>query len=479
VRTTLKERDGNKVTVEVEVTPEELKEAYDVKLREMVREVRIPGFRPGKAPVTMVKQKLGDEAILADGIESAMSRWFVQAMVDLDLQAVDRPDIDMGEELPSLNKPLTFTATVNVMPEIKLGQYKGLKVPKDSVEVTDDEVDSRVERLRNEFAELGPVEGRAAQKGDFVLADFEAKLDGQPLGELEAADYLFEVGGNQIFPEVEQQVVGMEPGGSKSFPVALPEDIPSAELAGKTVEFSLSLKEIKEKVLPELTDEWVTEVCEFKTVDEFRADVRGRLTSAKEYTCNQKYRAVAVAKAVQNVTVELPEAVVQREAAEMLSELKSSVEARGLTLEGYMAATGMTFEKLVEGMLPRATDNVKTRLVLDAVARAENLGVTDEEVQEAITQMAMANRIEAKELEKRIRKNDRLDDLKEQIVREKAAGFIVEHAVAGPPEDESGAGKKPAAKKASGATASKKSGTAAPAEPAVETPAADAGDGAV
>ena len=158
------------------------------------------------------------------------------------------------------------------------------------------------------------------------------------------------------------------------------------------MEFSLTLKEIKEKVLPEVTDEWVAGVCEFKTVDEFRADIRSRLQSAKDYTVDQKYRAVAVAKAVENVTVDLPEVVVQREAAEMLSELKSSVEARGLTLEGYMGATGMTFEKLVEGMIPRATDNVKTRLVLDAVAKAEKLEVTDEEVQATIGQMALANR---------------------------------------------------------------------------------------
>jgi trigger factor len=450
VRTTLKERDGNKVTVEVEVTPEELKTAYDVKLREMVREVRIPGFRPGKAPITMVQQKLGDEAILADGIESAMTQWFLQAMVDLDLQSVDRPEIDMGEEMPSIDKPLTFTATVMVMPEVKLGAYKGLKIPKDAVEVTDEEIGDRVERLRNEFSELNPVEGRAVQQGDFVLADFQATLDGQPIGELEAADYLFEVGGNQIFPEVEEQVVGMNSGETKSFPVAIGEDIPSEELAGKTVEFSLTLKEIKEKVLPELTDDWVAEVCEFKTVDEFRADIRGRLSSAKEYTCNQKYRAMAVAKAVENVTVDLPETVVQREAAEMLSELKSSVEARGLTLEGYMAATGMTFEKLVEGMIPRATDNVKTRVVLDAVAKAEKLEVTEDEVMATIGQMALTNRIDAKELEKRIRKNERMDDLKEQMIREKAAELIVENAIEGPPEDEPAAGKKAATKKASG-----------------------------
>jgi trigger factor len=393
--------------------------------------------------------------------------------VDLGLEAVDRPDVEMGDEMPALDKPLTFSAEVMVMPEVKLGAYKGLKVPKDVTAVTDEEIDTRVERLQNEFSELKPVEGRVVQTGDFVLADFQATLDGKSLGELEASDYLFEAGGDQIFPEVEEQVLGMNSGDSKSFPVSLSDDIPSEELAGKTVEFTLTLKEIKEKILPEVNDEWVAGVCEFKTVDEFRADIRGRLQSAKEYTCNQKYRAVAVAKAVENVTVELPEAVVQREAADMLSELKSSVEARGLTLDGYMGATGMTFEKLVEGMMPRAADNVKTRLVLDAVVKAERIEITDDELAESVAQMALANRLDPKEFEKRLRKNDRMDDLKQQLLREKGAEVIVASAVPGSPDDESGAGKKPATKKASGATTAKKAKVAAPAEPAAETTAAD------
>ncbi len=472
MRSTLKERDGNKVKVEVEVTPEELKEAYDVKLRELVREVRIPGFRPGKAPLNMVQQKLGDEAILADAIDEAMSRWFVQAMVDLELEAVDRPDVDMGEELPVLDKSLTFSAEVVVMPEVKLGEYKGLKVPKDSTEVTDEEIEERIDRLRNEFAELQPVEGRAVAKGDFVLADFQATLDGGAVEELETADFLFETGAGQIFPEVDDQVVGMNAGDSKTFPVALSEDVPSEELAGKTVEFSVALKEIKEKVLPEITDDWVAEVAEFKTVDEFRADVRTRMQSAKDYAAAQKYHAAAVGKAADNVTIELPDVVVQREAAEMLGELRSSVEARGLTLEGYMAATGMPMEQLVESMMPRAAQNVKTKLVLDAVAKAENLEVGDEELEAAIGQMAAANGLEAKELEKRLRKNDRLDELKTQMLRDKAAGLIAENAVPGPPEDESGAGKEPATKKASGATAKSKA-KAGKAETSAE-PEADA-----
>jgi trigger factor len=482
VRTTLKERDGNTVKLVVEVSPEELKVAYDSKLRELMREVRIPGFRPGKAPMAMVKQKLGDEAILADAVEASMGQWFAQAMIDLGLVSVDRPDVDLGEELPELDKPLEFSASVTVMPEVALGKYKGLVIPKVPAEVTDEEVDARVDRLRDEFAELRPVSDRAVQKGDYVTADFQASLEGTPVNDLEASDYLFEVGGNTLFPEVEAQVVGMSTGDKRSFSVTLAEDIPAAHLSGKTVEFSLALKEIKEKALPEVSDQWVSEVSEFATVLEFRADIRGRLQSAKTYSADQKFRNSSVAKAVDNVTIDLPDVAVQREAAELLAEFKSSIEARGGTLEQYLAVVGVPFERMVEDLVPQAANNVKTRLVLDAIIKAEGIEVSDEEVATVVGQMALANKIDLKTLETRLRKNDRLAELKQQILRDKAAEIIVESAVEGPPEGAGGAGKPAAGKKRSEATAAAKKPAAAKvaAEPGAAEPAegSDAESGA-
>lgn len=488
MRTDLKERDGNQVKVEVEVTPEEIKEAFDAKLRELVREVRIPGFRPGKAPANMVRQRMGDEAVLADAIESGMNLWFAQAMYDLDLEAVDRPEVDMPDEMPSMEKSLTFTVAVMVMPEVELGEYKGLKVPKASTEVTSEELDERVEGLRNEFAQLTPVSGRAAKEGDHVIADFEAKLDGEPINELEATDYLFELGAGMIFSEVEEKVTGMKAGEKDEVKLTFAEDIPDENLKGKTVDFSIELKEIKEKVLPEVSDKWVSEVSEFATLLEFRQDVRKRLESAKTHNADQDYRAAAVGKAVENVKIDIPEAVVQREAAEMLAEFKSSLESRGVSLDDYLAATGMPFEKIVEDMAPRAAENVKTRLVLDAVAKAEKLEASDEEIAAVLAQIAEANKMDVKAVEKQIRKSERMGDLTAQIVRNKAAEFIVENAVETAPEDKSGAGKPAASKKPSGAgpakkpaakkpVATKATGTKAAAEaPDKESPADKADD---
>jgi trigger factor len=459
VRTTLNGRDGNTVKLAVEVPSEELKEAFDARLRQLVREMRIPGFRPGKAPVAMVRQRLGDEAILADAVEESMTRWFAQAMVDLDLDPVDRPEIELNDELPELDKPLGFRATVTVMPEVVLGDYKGLVVPKEPVEVEDEEVNARVERLQNEFAELRPVACRPAQKGDYVTADFHASLDGKPVGELAASDYAFELGGDRMFPQVQEQVVGMGAGEERTFPFTLPEGPPGADMGGKTVDFVLSVKEIKEKVVPRVSDQWASEVSEFATLLELRQEIRTRLGLGKAHASEQQFRAAALAKAVDNVTLDLPDVTVQREVAEMLTDFKSSLEARGASLEGYLEATGMSIEQFIESIKPQAATNVKTRLVLDAVVKAEGLEASDEDVRALVAQMAAASKTDSKALDSRLRKSGRMEVLKEQVIRDKAAELIVKSAVEGPSEPKESAGKPAPAKKRSQAA-----GTSAPKE---------------
>ena len=464
MRTTLKERTGNTVKLVAEVTSEELKEAFDTRLRQLVREMRIPGFRPGKAPVAMVRQRLGDEGILADTVEESMNGWFAQAVVDLDLDPVDRPEIELEDELPELDKPLKFAATVTVMPEVVLGEYQGLVVPKEPAEVEDQEVDAQVERLRNQFGELRPAADRAAQMGDYVTADFHASLDGKPVGDLEASDYAFELGGNRMFPEVEKQVVGMAAGEERTFPFTLPDGFPGGDLGGKTVHFVISLKEIKEKVLPPVSDQWASEVSEFAALLELRQEIRSTLGAGKAHASDQQFRASALAKAVDNVALDLPEVAVQREVAEMLTDFKSSLEARGASLEGYLEATGESAEQMIKDMTPQAMVNVKTRLVLDAVIKTEGLEASDEEVGAFVTQMAAVGKTESKALEQRLRKSGRIEMLREQIRRDKAADLIVKSAVEGPPETKAAAGKPVAAKKRSQAPAAGK--------PAAKKPAA-------
>ena len=285
-----------------------------------------------------------------------------------------------------------------------------------------------MDRLRNEFAELKPIEGRAVQKGDFVTADFGAEVEDQPVEGLEAADFVFEVGADRIFNEVEQAVVGMNAGEAKTFPLPLPEGFPDG-LAGKTADFTLTVKEIKEKVMPPFTDLWASEISEFPTLLELRQEIRGKMQAGKTHTANQRFRSLAVKAVTDNARLELPDVVVREQAEEMLSDFKQSLEAQGGDLDTYMRGTGTTVEQMVEDLKPAAANNVKTGLVLDAVAQAEGLEVGDEEVQAAVAQMAAAGRVDAKTFEDRLHKSGRIQAVRWQILRDKAADFIGANAV--------------------------------------------------
>ena len=437
MKTTLSERDGNTVKLAVEVSSEELQEAFTARLRQLGREVRLPGFRPGKAPLTMVRQRVGDETILVDAIEEAMPAWFAKAAAELDLQPVDRPEIKLDDEdqIPELGKSLGFTASVTVMPEVVLGEYKGVEAVKEPSEAKDEEVDSQMDRLRNELAELRPVSGRAAQTGDFVTVDFHATLDGESVEGLEATDFVFDLGGNRMFPQVEEQTTGMNAGEEKTFPFAVPEGFPD-DLGGKTVDFSITLKEVKEKVLPALTDLWASEISEFPTLLELRQEIRSKISAGKANASDQLFRARAIKAAADNATLELPEVVVREQAQEMLADFARSIESQGGSLQGYVEATGTSIEQMIEDMKPAADNNVRTSLVLDAVAAAEGMEATDEEVGAIVGQMAAATKTDVKSLESRLRKSGRIEALKGQILRDKAADLIVANAVAVAPEPE-------------------------------------------
>lgn len=434
MKTTLDEREGNTAKFTVEVSEEELREAFDSRLKQLAKEVRIPGFRQGKVPLAMVRQRLGEEAILIDAIEEAMGGWFAAAAVELGLDPVDRPQIELvGDDTPALDRPLGFTASVTVMPEVELGEYKGMVVPKDPVDVLDEEVDAQMERLREEFAELRPVEDRPVQQGDYVTADFRAALEGEAVEGLEAADYVFEVGAGRIFPEVEQEVVGMNIGEERTVALSLPEGFPLEQVAGKTVDFTVAVKEIKEKVLPPLTDQWASEVSEFPTLLELRMEIRDKIQAGKTYASDQRFRSLAVKAAADNATLDLPDVVVREQAEEMVNDFARSLQAQGGSFEAYIEATGTTVEQIVEDMKPQAASNVKTGLVLDAVAKAEGLEAGDEEISAVVGQMAAAGRVDPAAFEEKLRKSGRIETVRWQIIRDKAADFIAANAVAQTP----------------------------------------------
>lgn len=429
MKTTLSEREGNTVKFEVEISGEELQEAFDKRLKQLSREARIPGFRQGKVPLAMLRQRLGDEAIITDAVEEAMNEWFVAATTELGIEPVERPKIDVGDSVPELGKPFAFKVEVTVMPEVVLGEYKGVAAVKESAEVREEEVDAQMERLRNEFAELRPVGDRAAQEGDFVTADFRAELDGAPVAALEATDFVYELGKGLLFAEIEAQTVGMRVEEERTFKLTLPEDSVEGDLGGKTVDFTVKLKEVKEKVLPALTDTWASEVSEFATLDELRGEIRSKMQGAKDYSADQRFRSLAVQVAADNATLELPDVVVREQAEEMATDFAKSLAARGGNIKAYLEESGITADQMIEDMKPQAARNVKTGLVLDAVAKAEGLEVTDEDISQAAREMAALSRTDAETLETNLRKSNRLEPIKWQLLRDKAADFIAAHAV--------------------------------------------------
>lgn len=306
-----------------------------------------------------------------------------------------------------------------------------------------------------------------------MTVDLRASLEGAPVEGLDASDFVFEVGGGRIFPEIDEQIVGMEPDTERSFPLTLPEGVGPAGAEGKTVDFTMVLKEIKEKVLPRPTDKWASEVSEFGTLLELRLDIRKRLEAGKSYASDQRFRSLAVKAVTDNATLDLPDVVVHEQAEELVADFKRSLESQGTTLEAYLEATGTTVEQMIEDLKPQAAGNVKTGLVLDAVAKAENIEAPDEEVSAAVARMAAAAKVDAKAFEARLRKSGRIEPVRWQIVREKAAEFIMESAVgvAPPPPEDTGE----AEKKAS--PAKKKKATARPAaasrKPSADRPSAD------
>jgi trigger factor len=430
VKTTLSERDGNTVKLEVEVSGEELQEAFDTKLKKLVREVRIPGFRPGKAPATMVRQRFGDEAIITDAVEDAMGGWFAAAAMEANIDPVERPQIEVGDDLPELGKPLSFTATVTIMPEVELGQYKGLEVPKFPVEVKEQEVDAQIERLRNEFAELNPVTDRGVKTGDFVTADFRATLDGEPVGSLDANDFVYEVGAGRLFAEIEVNTLVLKPEEEKTFKLTIPEDWAGEDAAGKTVDFTVKVKEIKEKVLPQPSDEWASEVSEFKTLAELRDEIRNKIEGARVYAVEQQFRAQAVEAAAENSQLDLPDVVVTEQAQEMLVDFVKTMTQQGGDFRAYRESTGYTADQIIEDFKPQAARNVKTGLMLDAIAQAEGLEVTDEDIDNAIAEMAAASRQEAAALKASLQKNNRIEPVRWQLLRDKAADFVAANSIA-------------------------------------------------
>src|SRR5919107_4444790 len=428
--------EENKVRLDIEVTPESVRQGVEAKIKELGRQVRVPGFRPGKAPRRGIEKRLGRDYIYMEALQDQLPGWYSQAVVETDVRPIDQPEIHFDDPLDE-EQGFKFSATVEVRPEATLGDYKNVEVPRREVEVSEEEVEAQLEELRGQFATLAAVEDRPAQEGDFVILDFSGeRLTGGPVEGAQAEDYMLEIGRGELLPDFEENVVGMEPGGRKQFGVTFPLDYNEESLRGESVLFNVHVKEIKERDLPPLDDEFVKEASEFETLDELRGAVREQLEATAEQRVEGEFRGRVLDVVAEGGEVEVPGVMVHEKAHEMVESFERSISSQGMDPEQYYELAGTDHAAFEERVMPDAEDTISKELVLDAVATAEGIVADEDEVMHEIGHLAEDSERSAEEIAKTLHDNGTYALLEEEISRQKALDFLVENAVPVPMQED-------------------------------------------
>ena len=383
MQTTVSELPESRVRVDVEVAPDDVETRIKSAAARLGEEMKVPGFRKGKVPPEMVLQRVGREAVLGEALESSLADWYERAMLEADVNPVGDPKLDL-QELPGEGEPLKFAIEVGVRPGGTISDYKGLEVGRIEPEVPDQAIEAELENLRGAFAKLNPVDREAAE-GDVLLIDYEGKVDGEAFEGGDAHDYLLELGAGRVLPELEAALPGAKAGDEKTVNVTFPDDYPPEELRGKEAEFTIEVKEVREKELPELDDDFAAEASEFETIDELRDFIRGRIAEALDHQAEERFRADALDAAAERVEIDLPDSLVDARAEEMWRRLERTMAQRGVSPDAYAQAQGKTREELLSEVRPDAEKALKREAALEAIADAEGIEVTEDEMLEALT----------------------------------------------------------------------------------------------
>jgi trigger factor len=427
MQTSVKELPGSRVEVEVEVPPAAVEKGVNRAARSLAREMRLPGFRKGKAPPSLVIQRLGFGPVFDEALRDSLPEWYERALLDSKVSPVGDPSVEVVSAPEAEGEPLRFKFEIGVRPKATLGDYKGLEVGRAEPDVPDDIVDREVERVREGFAKLEPVE-RPAAEGDALLIDFEGLRDGQAFEGGAASDYLLELGSGRLIEGFESQLTGARPGEERRVEVTFPDDYPEEKLAGEDAVFTVKVKEVREKVLPDLDDEFASEASEFDTVAELRADIEQRLGEAVGQRIEQDFRVAAIDAAVEGATMDLPDELALARASERLDRLERQLAQRGMDPAGYFQMQGKTREEVLAESKPDAVVELKREAVLAAIADAEEIEVSDEEMVEALEHTAEHERTTPEKLLERLRENGRDEMVREDIRVRKAIDLVAEAA---------------------------------------------------
>ena len=418
--------EKNMAKLTIEVSAEDLDKAMEKAYQKQKSRISLPGFRKGKAPRKMIESMYGKGVFMEDAVNSLVPQEYTKALGECDLEIVSQPEINVTQMEPG--KALIFTADVAVKPEVTLGDYRGVEVPKSEIAVTDEEVDAEVKKEQDKNARTVAVEDRAAANGDITTIDFEGFVDGVAFEGGKGTDYALTLGSGTFIPGFEDQLVGANTGDHVEVKVTFPEEYQAKELAGKEAVFQCDVKKIETKEVPELDDEFAKDVSEFDTLAEYKEDVKKKLTEKKEKEARTAKENAAVDKAIENAQMDIPELMTKTECRQMMDDFSRRMQQQGLSMEQYFQFTGQSMDKMMEDMKPQALKRIQTRLVLEKVAEAENIQPSEEEITEEIQKMADAYKMEADKIREAIGESG-LEQMKKDMAVQKAVTVIADAAV--------------------------------------------------
>ena len=417
--------EKNMAKLTVEVSAEDFKAAIKKAFNKNKNSFAIPGFRKGKAPQAMIEKMYGEGVFYEDAADEAINASYAEAMKESGLDIVSRPEVTI--EKIGKDEPFVYSALVAVKPEVTLGQYKGVEVEKADASVSAEDVEAELKKVQEQNARLLTVEDRGVEDGDQTVIDFEGFVDGKGFEGGKAEDYPLTIGSHSFIDTFEEQLIGKKIGEECEVNVTFPTEYHAADLAGKPATFKVTVKEIKVKELPELNDEFASEVSEFDTLDEYKKDVEKKLAEKKEIEANSKNEDAVVAKVVENATMEIPDKMIDAQAENMVQDMARRMQSQGLSLDMYLKYTGMTVEQMKEQARPDAEKRIRTRLVLEAVAKAENIQISDEKVDEEVAKMAEAYKMEVEKLKSYMSESD-VKQMKEDLAVQQAVDLLVAEA---------------------------------------------------
>lgn len=420
--------ENHKVVLTIEVPAEELDKGIKAACKSLANRVNIPGFRKGKAPRRILEMNIGKEAILDEAFDRVAQKAFDEALKQENLDPVDRTQVDIVtlEE----GKDVVFKATITPVPEVTLGEYKGLKVAKDAVEVKDEQVEEQVKNILNHHAKMVDAEeGATVANDDFITLDFKGEVDGVAFAGGEGKDYPLQIGSHSFIDTFEDQLVGLKVGEEKDVNVTFPEEYHAKDLAGKAAVFHCKINSIKHKEMPELTDEFVKASTSYESIEDMKAKLRENIEKNAQREADTKRRNEILKQATDNITVDIPEVMVENRVSNMIQELSVNLENQGMNLDAYLKYANMDMAKLREQYKESAAIAVKTDLMLDAVAKAEDIKVENADINAEIALLAATYGTTPQEVSKIIKKNHSIGNLVATVLHKKAANFIIDSAV--------------------------------------------------